>query len=257
MRPTPDLLRAHFETIESLETLLEEDPSQREQVTEHLDRLDQVTRSFIEPYRRAIAEGNGRRALLPLLTEGSDSPPSAHSYDHLDSFLAELLPFDDPGDPVALSPDMVFYQPTPARHAFAFLHAAQLTANDTLIDIGSGLGHVPLLAAITSDASCMGIEQDMGLVRSATSCAEALHLSRIAFHTEDARDADFSRGTVFYLYSPFTGAMLDQVIERLRLEAAQRPFRIGTLGPCTNVFARQPWLHAASVDEHRPTLFYT
>ena len=52
---------------------------------------------------------------------------------------------------------------------------------------------------------------------------------------------------MFYLYTPFTGAMLGDVLAMLRREAAAREIRIGTLGPCTANFAREPWLEYAGM----------
>lgn len=221
-----------------------------------LQRLRRVQLGFVEEVRAQIIAGNGAARLAALLSPDDGALPCAHSLDHLDALVADLLQFDDPGDTAELAPGMVFYQPTPARHVATFLRMAALTEHDTLIDLGSGLGHVPLLAAILSKANCIGVEQDAALVASADACARALQLDGVRFRAEDARTADLDAGTVFYLYSPFTGAMLGEVVERLRAEAAQRPIRIGALGPCVATLARQPWLHAlAPVNEHAPVCF--
>jgi predicted RNA methylase len=137
---------------------------------------------------------------------------------------------------------MVFYQPTPARHIFDAIGRLSLDHSDVLVDLGSGLGHVPLLAGICSKARCVGIELEAAYVACARQCAKALNLANVSFIQQDVRSADFTDGTVFYLYTPFTGTMLRTVLERLRQEAAKRPIRVCTLGPCTLEVANEVWL---------------
>ena len=86
------------------------------------------------------------------------------------------------------------------------------------------------------------IEREAGYVACARRCARQLGLARASFLCQDARAADLSRGTVFYLYTPFTGAILREVLQRLAQEAKARPLRLCTLGPCTAEVAAQPWL---------------
>jgi hypothetical protein len=58
----------------------------------------------------------------------------------------------------------------------------------------------------------------------------------------DARAADLSDGTVFYLYTPFTGTILRDVLNLLRDEAVRREIRICTFGLCTPAVAEEQWL---------------
>jgi 16S rRNA A1518/A1519 N6-dimethyltransferase RsmA/KsgA/DIM1 with predicted DNA glycosylase/AP lyase activity len=141
---------------------------------------------------------------------------------------------------------MVFYQPTPARHIFHMIAVTALTASDVLVDLGSGLGHVPLLVSMCTGASSVGIEVEASYVERARQCAQRLNLNRVAFIQQDARAADLSGGTVFYLYTPFTGSTLRCVLNLLRREAATRRIRICTYGPCTSVIAEESWLVATA-----------
>ena len=106
---------------------------------------------------------------------------------------------------------------------------------------------MPLLVSMLTGVRSLGIEVQAPYVASARECAESLDLSRVQFHHQDTRAADLSGGTVFYLYSPFKGSILVDVLERLRRESAQRPIRICTLGPCTSIVAKEPWLHAGAL----------
>jgi 16S rRNA A1518/A1519 N6-dimethyltransferase RsmA/KsgA/DIM1 with predicted DNA glycosylase/AP lyase activity len=141
---------------------------------------------------------------------------------------------------------MVFYQPTPARHIFHMIAVTALTASDVLVDLGSGLGHVPLLVSTCTGASSVGIEVEASYVERARQCAQRLNLNRVAFIHQDARAADLSGGTIFYLYTPFTGSTLRCVLNLLRREAATRRIRICTYGPCTSVIAEESWLVATA-----------
>ena len=58
----------------------------------------------------------------------------------------------------------------------------------------------------------------------------------------DVRSVDLSDGTIFYLYTPFTGAVLNSVLEQLRLVALQHPIQICTYGPHLAAVTSQPWL---------------
>lgn len=244
----PDAVQARIEAMDAIEIALESAPDARLQ--ERWQQLDTVHRAFVQSLRH---DATLRQRWLTL---SGDAAPGAHRYDWRDTLLADVLQLPEPAPERPLAPEMVFYQPTPARHAMAFLRDAALTEHDTLIDLGSGLGHVPLLAAMTTSASCIGIEQDPALVASAQASAQALDLTRARLLAQDVRDADLAIGTVFYLYTPFTGAMLRGVLETLRDLARGRTLRIGSLGPCTRVLAGEDWLAPQQPpDEHALTIF--
>lgn len=184
---------------------------------------------------------------------------SAHglAYDHLDELVSGILQLREPGEThIPLGPEMVFYQPTPVRHILQLIAVSALCETDVLVDLGSGLGHVPLLVSMLTGAQSFGVEVEPSYVASAQECAQGLGLRRVRFMQQDAREADLSGGTVFYLYSPFTGSILAHVLDRLQKESAHRPIKICTLGPCTSIVAQEPWLKAsAPPDTERITLF--
>jgi hypothetical protein len=206
--------------------------------------------------RREIQQGRGRNSLLrwlPCLGDVSASLrlDNREGYDWLDEVIGGVFHFEEPGaasiEPTA---EMVAYQPTPTRHIFDLLGRTALSETDVLVDIGSGLGHVPILTSIWTGARAFGIEVDPAYVACARRAAESLNLSRVTFVQQDARAADFSGGTVFYLYTPFKGAMLRTTLDLLRHEAGNRPIRVCTFGPCTTVIAAEDWLDA--IGEARP-----
>ena len=218
-------------------------------------RLEAVNGGVYRAIRRDILQGTGSESLLRWVCKSAQSGRVAtridgERYDYLDELLSGVLQFDEPAADLAeLPPEMVFYQPTPARHIFELIKRVGLTEQDVLVDLGSGLGHVPLLTSICSGARSIGIELEAAYVDCAQRSASSLNLTRVSFVRQDARAADFSTGTVFYLYTPFTGTVLRAVLDSLHQEAIGREIRICTLGPCTPIVAQEGWLRATGTLE--------
>jgi hypothetical protein len=225
-------------------------------------RLEAVNCELYEGICGEIQRGGGPDALLRGAASSAEmddvaGPANGLGYDYLDELISGVFQFDDLDiEPVRREAEMVLYQPTPARHIFHLIGLTALTSTDVLVDLGSGLGHVPLLAAILTSARSIGIELEGTYVERARQCAQRLNLNRVTFIEQDAREADLSAGTVFYLYTPFTGSILSSVLSRLRREAATRPIRICTYGPCTSAVAEESWLEATAAPvSHRIALF--
>jgi hypothetical protein len=90
---------------------------------------------------------------------------------------------------------------------------AEVRDTDVFIDLGSGAGKVAIAVASKTRARVRGIEIQPDLVERARASAGDLD---VEFVCADARDAFLDDGTIFYLYLPFTGPVLDRVMERLR-----------------------------------------
>lgn len=244
----PERLRERIEAMDRLEALLFDDTADdvRQRANALMRQLEAVNHVVYQAIREAIRHGEGRdvmRNWMHALSEHPNASQDGQAYDALDTLLAGVLPFDEPDDDDhALPADMVFYQPTPARHILELIERIHLNATDVLVDLGSGLGHVPLLAAICTGARGLGVERNAAYVACARHCAEALGLDGVTFIEQDARAADFSTGTVFYLYTPFAGPVLRSVLDKLEYEASVRSIRVATLGPCTTVVAGEAWL---------------
>jgi hypothetical protein len=229
---------------------------------EYCERVrEEIRRGVVPADFRGWAQGN----------DGEVETEAGDGYDEWDEMVSGILRFAEPGElgreegQTEVRPyektqrreaEMVAYQPTPSRHIFDLLRRSRLGEGDVLLDVGSGLGHVALLAAICTRARSVGIEVEGEYVKCARQSAADLGLERVTFVEADARQADFSGGTVFYLYTPFRGEMLREVLERLRSEGARREIRVGTFGPCTEVVAREPWLREeGEVAEGRVAVF--
>ena len=175
-------------------------------------------------------------------------------YDSLDVFINSLLLTNPaPVETKVREPEMVYYQQTPARIIFELVEKAHLTREDVFYDLGSGLGQVPILVNLLSGATARGIEFEPAYCAYARGCAVEFNLPRVEFINVDARKADFSDGTVFFMYTPFEGRILQEVLEKLRGESRRKMIRLFTYGPCTSLVSRQSWLK--SVDQNGAHLY--
>jgi hypothetical protein len=248
----PECVRERLDALDAIDRCLAlsdaaDDPllSRAEAV---VGQLEAINTALYRSIRDDIRGGRGAASLLQLLA--SAEPPEGDGYDALDELVGGVLDFEAPRLQAAtLSAGMVAYQPTPARHVFAMLARTRLGKDDVLVDLGSGLGHVPLLAAICTGARAVGVELESAYVACARQVVADLALAGVEFREQDARAVDFGTGSVFYLYTPFRGALMREVLDRLRAEAARRELRICTFGPCTPIVAREPWLSTS--DEPR------
>jgi hypothetical protein len=207
-----------------------------EEVVRRLARQIRSRRFTPEGLRRVFARSGG--------------PPSrACGYDALDVLVVGLLGIGAlPQERATRAPEMVAYQPTPARAILALVERAQIGPGDVFFDLGSGLGWVVILVALLSGARAKGIEFEPAYCEYAERAASRLNVSGVEFVRADARVASLAGGTVFFLYTPFRGALLQRMIERLRSEATVRPIRVCTLGPCTAEVAAATWLRGDGGD---------
>ncbi len=183
------------------------------------------------------------------------------TYDALDLFVMALLRSGTVSEERApREPEMVRYQPTPARAILTLIERADLGPDDgVFVDVGSGLGQVVLLVALLSGARARGIEFEPAYCEYAERCARDLNVPGVEFLQADAREAPLAGGTVFFLYTPFRGEMMQQVLERLRVEASQRAIRVCAYGPCTAEIARADWLRSGQgcdLGEHEVAVFH-
>lgn len=224
----------------------------RDQAIALCHHLQQMNAAVVERLRQDIEAGRLLRGDLAreLQRYRAEAPPNESDanleYDSLDVLVAGLLGTerlrDD--DPAQTLPEMFAYQPTPARVILEMVAQTSLGPHDVFVDIGSGLGVVPTLVSLLSGAASIGIEVQPTYCRHADECVRRLNLSNVRFVCRDARDADFSVGTVFYMYTPFQGAMLREVLQRLHAEAQRRSIRLCTYGPILSEAVQQPWFPA-------------
>jgi hypothetical protein len=221
------------------------------------NQLEEIDDNLFQRLRADIREGGCTgTALKGLIDEyvGCNSRGSRQQdeigYDSLDVFINDLLLINTvPIETKDREPEMVYYQQTPARIILELVEKAHLTGEDVFYDLGSGLGQVPILVYLLSGVTAKGVEFEPAYCDYARACAAELNLSRIEFINVDARDADYSDGTVFFIYTPFKGKLLQEVLERLRGESRRRMIKLFTYGPCTPQVSRQSWLKCVDQNE--------
>lgn len=237
----PARLRERLEALDRLELYAGSTaaPALRARLEAQRLALESINRQFYADLRADIRAG--RNVFAPWI-ETLEPSPRGDGYDYRDDLVSGVLALDEPDDAAPLPPEMVFYQPTPARHVFDLIRRVELSADDVVVDLGSGLGIVPLLVAVATGARAVGVERELSYVEAARRGAVRLGVSRASFECVDAREADLARGTLFYLYTPFTGSVMRSVLDALRREAERRPVRVAAFGPCSDVVAGEGWL---------------
>jgi hypothetical protein len=212
-------------------------------------RLEDVDERLFQRLRDNIASRNYTRAALrqQLVKYARAGPHEGNGgdegYDSLDALVNGLLLMGTaPEETREREPEMVFYQPTPARVVLELVEEANFRPGDVFYDIGSGLGQVSILVHLLSGICAKGVEFEPAYCDYARRCARELNLSRVEFINADAREADYTDGTVFFLYTPFESRILEQVLGRLGDASRTREIRLYTYGPCTLQVTRQRWL---------------
>ncbi len=93
--------------------------------------------------------------------------------------------------------------PTPAGMVEAMLEMAGVTREDTVVDLGSGDGRIPILAAKMFGARGLGIEYNGDLVTYSKGVARREGLAdRVEFIQGDIFATDFTHATVVTLFMP-------------------------------------------------------
>jgi hypothetical protein len=172
--------------------------------------------------------------------------------DARDAAIEEHLGIASPASFVPPGDHLVGYHASGVAAIVRALLDVPVVADDVLVDLGAGLGKVVLLARLLTGATARGIELQSALVRRARAAARRLDVG-VAFVEGDARHADLDDGTVFFLYVPFTGPALMDVLERLHAIAVRRPIVICALG--FDLAREAPWLMARSLDSFWLTIY--
>ncbi len=169
-----------------------------------------------------------------------------------DAFTDELLGFSEPPPDIAnLPPGAVPYWPCEVDEILAMVKHVPLRQDDELVDLGAGLGRVVILAHLLSGARACGIEIQAPLVKCAKAYAEELALHEVTFFHADAADVALD-GSVFFLYAPFNGKMMTQVLGRLHAVARRRPIVLCAVGL---EFPKENWLRRRQIGSPALSLY--
>lgn len=210
--------------------------------------LDSRNRAVLDGLESVIVAGRGRgddllQAFERLGCWHPDATSDDRGYDALDSLvhcLLEVAPVPDAM--LAREPDMVALQPTPARIVLELARRAEITEADTFYDVGSGLGQVAILMHLLTGATVCGVEIESDYIAYAERCAAALRLQRVTWSQGDARSVSYAAANVLFMYTPFRGQMLADVLAKVEADTRGREIRLATYGPCTQAVSEQSWL---------------
>ncbi len=225
-------------------------------------KLNHIDRQFCQTLRTGIQTDTCSAFDLRTLFEQAIqyATPNANciqiGYNGLDILLDGLLKLDQvPKTTEPRHPEMVHLEPTPANIILTLVEQVHLRHTDVFYDLGAGLGHVAILIKLLTEAQVVGVEIEPAYIAYAEACIKALGLQNIHFVNEDAREADYTTGTVFFMFTPFKGEILQTVLTRLKYEAQIRPITLCTYGSCTQVVSEQTWLRQVDENEgHEYTL---
>jgi len=146
-----------------------------------------------------------------------------------DGWVDRLLGFEAVVEDGPLPAGAVPYLPCGVAEILAMVDEVPLGPDDELVDLGSGLGRVVILAHLLSGARARGVEIQQRLVRAAEDRCLALGLDGVSFVHANAADIELD-GSVFFLYSPFNGQMLAAVLRRMETVAQRRQIVVCTVG---------------------------
>ncbi|MGY4385362.1 hypothetical protein ACVWYN_002400 [Pedobacter sp. UYP24] len=212
------------------------------------DRLENINTKMFDALAQQISNAGDKGLVMRKIIAVSlidfgyhEQQSAAADYDNLDIFLNRILSATTVNEAKrALEPEMVFYQKTPARIIIAI--SKKINHDDVFFDIGCGVGQAVILVNLISGAKAIGIEFEPEFCNYGTEVALKLELKDTSFFNEDARNADYSTGTVFFLYTPFIGKMMQEVLVLLHQVSLKKEIRIFTYGPCSKTINMQKWL---------------
>lgn len=270
-RERPDLLTesnllARIEAIDFL-TFINETIQMQHSIPSAAQRLQQeaqvlamsltkVNQALFAQVRTALQtqalRGDTLRTYLNQFTNyGTPAADGVYtSYDGLDGLVDGLFALSQAPAPTRTrETEMVRCEETPARVILDLLDHVGRQADDLFYDLGSGLGQVVMLVNLLTGMDACGVEYEPAYVDFARLQAATLNLANVSFINEDARTANYSEGTIFFLFTPFRGEMLQTILARLQEVAQDHPIQVCTFGSCTPRVAEQAWLRPCYGDE--------
>jgi len=134
------------------------------------------------------------------------------------------------------------YQGTPYELIREFIKKLNLSESDVLYDLGCGYGRIPLYGAMTTKAQYRGIEIVPERVAEANAVKSKFKLDNVEFRQGNVLEQNYTDGSVFFLFNPFTRETLERVGKQLEELAKTKKIRVVSLGPSTGYFRSQDWL---------------
>ena len=237
----------------------------QQMATDLKTRFESIDRVLFMSLRMQIQSGNFTRSELRTEFEQfTDYRPGQNAaqhigYDGLDVLIENLCKLEQRPEPARkIRDEMVHCELTPARAILDLLDNSGYGPEDVFCDIGAGLGQVVILVRLLSGMAAQGIEYDSAYATFANRTIDDLNLSHTKIVSGDARKVRLTDPTIFFMFTPFIGDMMDTVLKKLKREGRKRAIKICTYGSCTLRVAEEPWLtplRPDAVDEYKLAIF--
>lgn len=113
--------------------------------------------------------------------------------------------------------DALQYVPADYGALWRYMRPLRLSSSDVVFDIGCGMGRVLCTFARRPIKKCIGVEYDAELAAVAKRNAATLRRRRapIEVRVGDAAEADYTEGTIFWMFNPFGEKTLQCVMQRI------------------------------------------
>ncbi len=130
-------------------------------------------------------------------------------------YLPQLAPVPPPEGARPI-PKLAPFVVSPPEVVERMLNLANVTAQDTVFDLGCGDGRIVIAAAVGRGAKGVGVDIDPALIAQAQAAAAAAGVLRlVSFRVQDAMEVDLSTATVVALYLlPSGNALLRPKLQR-------------------------------------------
>jgi SAM-dependent methyltransferase len=133
------------------------------------------------------------------------------------------LPDDGPELPRGCVP----YMPCGVDTLIEIVDRAEVGPTDVFVDVGSGVGRAAAFVNLLTGAAVIGIEIQSGLVHVARDVARAVSPRIANVHGDAVKlTGHVMTGSVFFLYCPFGGERLQNVLSDLEAIAQTRSIRV-------------------------------
>jgi hypothetical protein len=201
-----------------------------------LDEIIETDKEYFDDVKERLKESIGNKEDILKIMKDLVAESGTGADEAIDRLLGIV------GTPHKESMDddheKVFYQPTNIDHLLPLMENQTFSKDDVFYDLGSGLGRVPILMNLTTGVKAKGVEYESAYAKKAQTIADDLKLKDVQFINKDIREVDISDGTVFFMFNPFTGSILKDTMEKLRVIAEKKKIKIYSL----NQRISEPWL---------------
>jgi SAM-dependent methyltransferase len=150
-------------------------------------------------------------------------------------------------DHISVNGDGYWYEAIAYSSLWQYIRWLRPSHSDVVYEIGCGMGRAMCLFVRYPIRGCVGIELRSDLAEKARQNLQGLR-GRVApfeIRNEDASEADYRDGTIYFLFNPFGRATLEAVLVQIRRSILAQPRKIRVLyvNPVyEDVLARCGWL---------------